>query len=156
MCTIYIIGLLNILVNLKGEVPTTALTNQPTDISAYLLYHFNQLVFYSIDPDTKSFPSKPKEGLAHVMYLEPKKGDALTYCLINVKTEKAIFCSNIRPASNPMFPNKRVTPISNGGEESKNVVYSMTDNLGESPSEIVMPKFAPDEFAWFNILERCS
>ena len=40
LCTLYVIGLLNILVNSKGVIPLQAVTGYHMDISAYLDFHF--------------------------------------------------------------------------------------------------------------------
>ena len=46
LCLLYVVALLNVLVNSKGAIPLAAVTGQVVDMFPFLSYHFWQEVFY--------------------------------------------------------------------------------------------------------------
>ena len=139
LCLLYIVALLNVLVNSKGAIPLAAVTGQVVDVSPFLSYHFWQEVFYEE-------PGKKPEKLGRWCGVADGKGDALTYWVLSSDSEKLVARSNIRPARDPLFPNRRARPddpLTDGGEvSSKPVLFALSDL---NPSAHGLPTFSPDE-----------
>jgi hypothetical protein len=154
LCALYVIGLLNVLVNSDGVIPKTAVTGQPTDCSAYLNYHFWQPVF------AEDHFHKSKEFLGLWVGVAENTGDALTYLVLNLKTGKVVPRSNVRPAKDPMFPNRSLRPdhtvisLSDGGEVKppSGPIYDVVDAGGVDPSEYKLPLFSPEELLGLTFL----
>ncbi len=150
LCTLFVIGLLNHLVNANGAVPMTLVTGEVTDVSAYLTFHFWQEVFVE-EPD-KSERLGRWVGVAH------DQGDKLTYLVLTHDTKQVVTRSNVRPAKDSMFPNRRERPansLPDGGEESSRpVLNSVSDAMGVDPSMIELPKFAPEELLGLTFLRE--
>ena len=153
LCTLFVIALLNHMVNpTTGKVPLTACFHIPTDISGFLDYVWWQKVYYEVHEH--AFPSETKEALAYWTGPAEKKGDFLTYQLVDCETEQVIYRSNIRPANDPMTVNKRASPPS-GGEKStpsNDFVYSFSDTIGVDPDDVKLPFFSPDELLGLTFL----
>ncbi len=98
----YVVLLLNHCVNGQGVIPNTAATGEFTDVSPFLEYHFWQEVFYE-NPEGG-------ESLGRWCGPAPRHGDVLTYAILNVSTDQIVYRSNVRPAKDPMFPNRNVRP----------------------------------------------
>ena len=94
---LYIIGLLNVPMNSKGQIPLTVVTGEQTDISPYLVFHFWQEEFVEV-------PGRG-EQLAHWCSPSLKQGDFLTYFILLEDTNQLVTQSNIHPAKDPLFPN---------------------------------------------------
>ena len=129
ICMLYVVGLLNVLANAKGEIPNTVLTGEVTDVSPYIDYHFWQPVFYEDHTDEK-------EKLGRWCGPTDRIGDALTYWVLTNDTHRLIARSNIRPAQDAMFPNRRERP------PQPAVVTNVQDFYDEP---VRLPKFSPDE-----------
>ena len=152
LCTLYVIYLLNHVSHEKlgGLTPITKAFGQETDISGLLTYHWYQPVYYGTYDDAE-FPSKSKEKLGRWVGMAEKQGDVLTHLVMTEDTQKVIARSAVRPASEPLFPNKRAEAAAkaaatpDGGEEtSKPRIYSISDQLEVDPSDMTLPLFSPD------------
>ena len=141
LCFLFVISLLNCLVNKNGEIPKSLVTGEVTDVSPFLTFHFWQEVFFE-QPDKT-------EQLGRWVGVAENVGDTLTYFVLTNDTEKVIARSNVRAAKDPLFPNRLVRPdnsLPDGGEvKSKPVLASANDLLNLDPSAQELPKFSPDE-----------
>ena len=104
LCTLFVISLLNHVVNVNGAIPQSLINGEITDISPYLTYHFWQEVFYE-QPDGNP------EALGHWVGPALKHGDKLTYMILTNDTKQVIIRSNILPAKDSLFPNLRARPV---------------------------------------------
>jgi hypothetical protein len=162
LCTLYVIYLLNHVAHdpLSGTTPITCAFSCETDVSALLSFHWWQPVYYA---DQAEFPSESNEKLGRWVGVAEKQGDALTYLVLTNDTQKVIARSAVRPASEPMFPNKRADDASAastpaGGEDSstsmpKQYIYSVADNLELNPSDVKLPLFSPEELLGLTFLK---
>ena len=98
LCLLYVVGLLNILSNLNGQIPLTVITGEQTNISPYLDFHFWQEVFFEV----------PGGGEQLACWYGPshKQGDFLTYFILLNDSEYVVTRSNVRNAKDPIFPNR--------------------------------------------------
>ena len=157
LCTLYVIYLLNHVVHEKlgGLTPITKAFGYEADISALLTFHWWQPVYYAADSD---FPSQSKEKLGRWVGVAEKQGDALTYLVLTDDTFQVIARSAIRPASDPMFPNKRAETVEGnlkpaGGESPSKYIYTVADKLGIDPTDLKLPLFSPDELVGLTFLK---
>ena len=97
LCTLYVIGLLNVLVNSKGVIPLQAITGYHIDIFPYLDFHFWGEVFVE-DP-------RGGEQLACWCGPSHKQGDFLTYHVLLSDTQQLVTHSNVCHAKDALFPN---------------------------------------------------
>ena len=148
LCTLFVIGLLNHLVNVNGVIPMTLITGEITDVSAYLSFHFWQEVFYEM-PDKK-------EALGRWVGIAHSQGDKLTYLVLSHDTKQVLTRSNVRAAKDTMFPNYRARPVNSmpdGGEVlHDSVLNSVSDVMGVDPSMLELPKFSPEELLGLTFL----
>ena len=100
LCTLYVIGLLNVLVNSKGLIPLQVITGYQVDILPYLDFHFWEEVFVE-DP-------RVGEQLACWCGPSTKVGDFLTYNVILNDTQQFVTRSNVRHAKDALFPNRQL------------------------------------------------
>ena len=154
---LYVIALLNHMTNSSGVVPITAVTGQVADVSGFLNYHFWQLEFFE----------EPNKVERLGLNISPKRGDVLTYNILTCDTNLLIKRSNIRPAQDPMHPNKRALPPAshlfkrnsplNRGEvvpSATPVLHSLSDAVGVDPSLMELPKFSTEELIGLNFLRE--
>ena len=153
LCTLFVISLLNCLVNANGAIPQSLVTGQVTDISPFLSFHFWQEVFFE-EPDKS-------ERLGRWVGVAPKQGDFLTYKVLTSDTKRVVTRSNVRPAKDPLFPNRRERqrngPILNddpGEVKDGPVLYSLADKLGVDESLIEIPKFSPEDLLGLTFLKE--
>jgi len=149
VCTLFVISLLNRLVNKNGLIPVSLITGQVEDISPWVTYHYWQEVFFE-EPD------KP-EAHGHWVGVAEKQGDFLTYQILSSKTLHIVARSNVRPAKDPMFPNFRARPGTShpaGGESDihQPILTSLSDQLGIESTELELPKFSPEELLGLTFL----
>ena len=100
---LFVVGLLNVLVNADGNVPEQMVMGQVVDVSPFLEFHYWDEVFCD------DFPSG-KERLGCWCGPADKKGDILTYWILLNDTGKLVACSNVRHAKDPLFPNWTLRP----------------------------------------------
>ena len=100
---LFVVGLLNVLVNTSGAIPEQLVTGEIIDVSPYLEYHFWEEVFCE---DVKS----GKECLGPWCGPCNKHGDILTYWILLNDTGQLVTHSNVRHAKDPLFPNQRESP----------------------------------------------
>ena len=100
---LFVVGLLNVLVNTNGAIPTQLVTGEIVDVSPYLEYHFWEEVFCE---DVKS----GKERLGCWCGPCHKRGDILTYWILLNDTGQLVARSNVRHAKDPLFPNRHAWP----------------------------------------------
>ena len=103
LCTLFVIGLLNHVVNANGAIPHSLVTGEMTDVSAYLSFHWWQEILYET-------PTK-QEALGRWVGVAHNVGDTLTYLVLTNDTQQVIVRSNVRPANDPNNPNQRLRPI---------------------------------------------
>ena len=145
LCTLFVLSLLNVIVNPNGVVPLSVVTNQMVDMSAFLSFHCWQEVFFE-EPDKS-------ERLGRWVGVAAKYGDILTYLVLTHDTERVVAQSNVRPAKDPVFPNRRArlatgTPRIDAGEMPLSlspVVHTVSDAMGVDSSMLEVPKFSPHE-----------
>ena len=96
LCLLYVVGLLNVLVNSKGLVPLTVITSKQTDISPYLDFPFWQEVFVDV----------PRGGEQLAWWSRPshKQGNFLTCYVLLDDTSRLVTCSNVHAAEDSLFP----------------------------------------------------
>ena len=146
LCLLYVIGLLNVLSNSKGCIPLTVVTGHITDISPYLDFHFWQKVFVEV----------PGGGEQLTRWCGPshKQGNFLTYFVLLDDTKQLVTRSNMRTATDPLFPNCTQCPNPSDGDTrvpaSKPVVSSIQDYYEEP---VHLPTFSPDELLGMTILK---
>ena len=151
LCLFFIIGLCNVLVNSKGQIPLSVMTNQVTDVSAYLQFHWWQEVFFE-QPDKS-------ECLGRWVGVAQDKGDALTYFVLTHDTQQVVVRSNVRPAKDPLFPNPSARPspdsgsLTAGGEAARStpVLMSLSDI---DPAALELPKYSPEELLGLTFLRE--
>ena len=97
LCTLFVVGLLNHLVNVNGVVPMTVVTGEITDVSPYLSFHFWQEVFYEQ-------PNKSGEALGRWVGVADGQGDKLTYLILTQDTKQVTTRSNVHAAKDPNVP----------------------------------------------------
>ena len=93
--------------NSNGEIPVAAQTGQIPDISKFMHFHFWQEVL------VESHRKDKTEELAHWCYPAEGVGDELTYMVLLTDSEQLVPRSNVRPATDPLYPNLRERPYSN-------------------------------------------
>ena len=79
------------------------------DFGALLLFYFWEKVYYKTTEP--SFPSDSTEKFGRFVGIAEHVGHALTFKVLTEDTNKVIYRSQIRSASNPLERNKRVDPI---------------------------------------------
>ena len=125
LCAIFVAMLMNVLPNSKGEIPESCITGQLTDVSRFSHFHFWQEVF--VDSNDKDHPG---EKLARWCYPADNVGDELTYWVLLNETQQLVARSNVRPANDPMFPNRRLRP----DPFLRHLTYRQGRNQTEGPS----------------------
>jgi len=150
LAVLFVVSLMNHMVNVNDVIPHSAVTGQATDISQFLSFHFWQEVFFEE-------PGKPERHGRWVGF-EPKKGDILTYSILPLDTGHVVTRSNVRPAKDPLFPNLRVRPGNSrpdggGLAQQQPVLMSLSDVMGLEPSELEIPKFSPTELLGLTFLQ---
>ena len=146
LCMLYVVSLLNVVVNSKCHIPCTILIGVITDISSYLDYHFWQEVFLD----------DPEDGEHQAYWCGPAhmQGDFLTYHVLLCDTYKLVQHSNICPVKDPLFPNhNQSSPPANGDITMMSpwpVVHSVSDSFSEP---IHLPVFSPEEFLGMRFIQ---
>ena len=107
LCILFVISLLNVVVNANGAIPNSVISGVVTDVSPFLTFHFWEEVFYE-EPDSS-------EKLGRWVGVA-SQGDVLTYQILTNDTQQVIVRSNVRRAKDPMFPNRRGSFPPDGGE----------------------------------------
>ena len=156
LCLLYCVALLNCLAtaSLDWETPTYRATGQRPDISAFLIFHFNEKVLYAVD---NCFPSASPEKLGFYMGPAQHQGDALTHLVLTADTDQVIARSAVRKFNDPRNPNFRAVEDLNtkdGGD--KPVLQSTADIRGLSidPSGLRLPKFSPEELIGLSFIKE--
>ena len=93
--------------NSNGEIPLAVQTGQIPDISKFMHFHFWQEVL------VESHRKDKTEELARWCYPAEGVGDELTYMVLLTDSEQLVPRSNVRPATDPLYPNLRERPYSN-------------------------------------------
>jgi hypothetical protein len=152
LAALFVIGLLNVCSSdsLNNNTPHTKVYGTLGDLSPYLQFCWWEPVFYSADD---SFPAtKERAGI----WAGPaeKQGDALTYLIVDGKTEQVVTRSVVRTALDPMLPNHRALPnvleLPKDDKELKEappIVKDAYDHFGVDPETgaIKIPNFSPEE-----------
>ena len=153
LCMLYVICLLNHLVNVNGVIPKTVVTNEVTDTSAFLQFHFWQEVFYE-DHVSEG------EKLGRWVGIAEKQGDALTYLVLTSDTQQVIVRSNVRAAKDAMFPNRlqrppdNHSPIAGGEVNQRPAILSLADVPDIDPAMLELPTFSPEELLGLTFLKQ--
>ena len=157
---LFVIPLLNHVVNAKGIVPYTAIFGEQADVSPFLSFHYWQEVFYEL-------PEKKGEALGRWIGPALTKGDKLTYWVLTNDTQQLIARSNVRAAKDPLFPNLHSRPpdshlpVSSSAPEGENaavsqkpVVFLLSDTLPADSGSLEVPKFSPAELLGLTFLRE--
>ena len=146
LCTLYVIGLLNVLINSKGLIPLQVVTGYQVDISPYLDFHFWEEVFVE-DP-------RGGEQLARWCGPSTKVGDFLTYNVLLNDTQQLVNRSNVRHAKDALFPNRQLRPTPSDGNTSVPVEAPVLTSIQDFYEELLnLPKFAPEELIGMTFLK---
>ena len=158
LAAIFTLQLFLVIPNANGEIPNTVVTGRPTDISKFTHFHFWQEVFVESHKDGQ------KEELARWCFPADDVGDELTYWVLLNETEQLVPRSNVRPATDPLYPNLRKRPTetqdSRPSRPTVETVHddattNLNDTSGEEPAiynmqdrydvPLKLPRFAPEE-----------
>jgi hypothetical protein len=115
LCTLFVIGLLNVLANQNGEIPHSIVTGQVTDVSPYLSFHFWEEVLVSNDDNSD-------EEMARWCGPADNVGDILTYYVLLHRSKRLVVRSNVRPAKSALFPNRRAQERARRAADQRNGV----------------------------------
>ena len=122
LCTLFVIGLLNVLANQNGEIPNSIVTGQVTDVSPYLSFHFWEEVLVS-NADNSD------EEMARWCGPADNVGDILTYYVLLHKSKRLVVRSNVRPAKSALFPNRRAQERARQAADQRNGVSDGEENV---------------------------
>jgi hypothetical protein len=136
--------------NVKN-VPLTALLGITVDISVLLRYHFWQKVYFkAVKP---GFPSDSKERLGHIVGISEHVGHALTWKILDTETNKVLYRSLCRPATEDKL-NLRIDKP--GGESTsvrpliKSKTFDRDDDTDETSSPDTNEGTSPVEHGEFS------
>ena len=135
---LFVVRLLNILVNTNGAIPEQLVTGEIVDVSPYLEYHFWEEVFCE---DIKS----GKEHLGRWCGPCHKRGNILTYWILLNDTGQLVARSNVCHAKDPLFPNRHARPP----PEQHPLLETVLDQFDEP---ISLPTFSPEELIGMTFL----
>ena len=146
LCTLYVIGLLNVLVNSKSVIPLQAVTSYHIDISPYLDFHFWEEVFVE----------DPRGGKQLACWCGPshKQGDFLTYHVLLSDTQHLVTRSNVHHTKDALFPNRRERPTPADGDTSAPVEAPVLTSIQDFYDDAIkLPKFSPEELIGMTFLK---
>jgi len=156
LALLFCVTLLNHLASasLDWETPIYKATGQRPDISAFLIFHFNEKVLYAVD---NCFPSASPEKIGFYMGPAEHQGDILTHLVLTADTDKVIARSAVRKFNDPRNPNFRAEdppiPEDRGADP---VLQSTADIRGLSidPSGLRLPKLSPEELLGLTFIKE--
>ena len=152
LCLLYTVYVLNRLSteSLQWKTPMEAAFGQKPDISALLAFRWWEPVYYA-QHDT--FPN-PKEMTGRIVGVAEHQGDAMTWLVLDDKSQKVLARSAVRTALDPNSPNLRADFMSDSGEFSTHKpIISTSDVIGhKDPSSLKLPKFFPEELIGLTFL----
>ena len=133
LCLMHVCYLLNHISSaaLDGHTPLYKLSGSKPDISALLLFHFYQKVFYSTFDHT--FPQS-EERAGYWVGVADNIGDALTFKILDAKTNRLINRSSVR-ADNVTQPNKRADTDFPPKDGESNFIPHKEDNAVQDLQE---------------------
>jgi hypothetical protein len=105
--------------------PNQSLTGQTQDISKFLHFSFYEPVYYH--PYSDAFPSASNEEKGWWVGIATTVGDALTY-MIQTKTNKAIYLSDIRSALTPATRNHHLSSLGGSHHPPLMVIKYLSDH----------------------------
>jgi hypothetical protein len=154
VCTTFITLLLNHTVGANGKIPGATFKSEVSDVSMFVGSHWNEPIF-NADHDAPSFPN-PSEKSGRWFGPHTHCGDVLTYKILkNEETGKLLTRSPIRSARDPLYVNKRDNATAHDGEkEAKEQLRLESEHIGPDPSEVHLPRFAPDELPGMTSLHK--
>ena len=156
LCLLFCVSLLNHVASesLGWETPLYKAKGQRPDISAFLIFHFNEKVLYAVD---NCFPSASPEKTGFYMGPAEHQGDTLTHLVLTSDTDQVIARSAVRKFYDPANPNLRAmdNPQPNDGGD---VLQSTADLRGLSidPSGLKLPKLSPEELIGLTFLKATN
>ena len=123
LCMMYVLFIMNRMAtsSLGDRTPHERLWNSTPDISMITRFQFWEPVYYSIDKDTKEFPSLPSELKGRFVGFSEDVGHAMTYKVLTDDTQKVIYRSRIRSAVGEFQKNFRLEDIDKFEEYVKSV-----------------------------------
>jgi hypothetical protein len=89
---------------LDGHTPLYKLNGNKPDISALLLFHFYQQVYYSTYD--QHFPESSEEKAVYWVEIAESVGDAVAFKILDAESQRIVNRSSVRPATSE-HPNKR-------------------------------------------------
>jgi len=129
LCMQYVTFILNHSYNATIDaVPLQVATGSTCDISPLLRFTFWEKVYFK--HDDSDFPSDTKEGSGRFVGIAQHVGHAMTFMILTDDTQKVIFRSGVRTATDPTTRNLRLDPII--GETSPHIIKSRHDNHATS------------------------
>ena len=166
LCTLFVIGLFNVLSHHGGMTPTQTVTGRIPDISPYLAFTFRQRVYHSAGPSDRTFPGdSSNERTGFWMGPAHDCGDILTYMILDEITDKIVFRSEVRSAKDPKTQNLRAeeathrATLETGEEVSTPQVQSLNDIIEQlkATENIDIPNrstlhYSPDEMVGLTFL----
>ena len=160
LAALFTLELFLVLPNADGLIPHTVVTGQPTDISKFMHFHFWQEVF------VESHKEGQREELARWCYPARDVGDELTYWVLLTESERLVARSNVRPATDPLYPNLKLRPKTEPKQEShparptvetvdEDDTQELSGTSGENVQEGQDPKiYSKDEPTIYNLQDR--
>jgi transposase InsO family protein len=123
--------------------PIQVLTGTTPDISVLLRFSFYEKVYFKTEEP--SFPSDSPESIGYMVGIAEHVGHAMTYKVLDPKTNTVLFRSELRSAQSPTDPNKRLD--ASDGEESTppTIIKPRSDKLEKDSDENLSLIYDRDE-----------
>jgi hypothetical protein len=146
LCVTYVCYVFNHLAHesLDHRTPLEVLTGSTPDISVLLQFHFWEPVYYRIEDAT--FPSGGTEQQGHFVGIADSVGDALTYKILNDRTNRILYRSSVRSAAISGQTNLRLA--SQDGENGPKPINFIKSRRTENQNSYAikeLPGFTPDD-----------
>ena len=160
---LFVVGLLNVLASSDGRrpPPLQRVYGQQVDVSAYMTYHFWELVYYT--EDDEPFPSKSEEKLGRWLGPAENVGDFLTYKILSLDTMQVLFRSRVRSAEDITAPNRKAlsdTVLGEPGSDTELKAALATEilnrlNSKDENGETYKPAvYSPEELVGLTVLRE--
>ena len=120
--------------SLDKAIPMTILTGVTQDISILLCFHWYEKVYFRANES--SFPSESPEQSGYFVGFAENVGNALTFAILTIDTNKIIYRSEVRSATDPKSINLR---SDNWGvhqqdkPETEEIIKSRNDGSNKPP-----------------------
>jgi Reverse transcriptase (RNA-dependent DNA polymerase) len=129
LCIEYICYIMNHMSseNLDWKTPLQLLTGETSDISAITKFVFWERVYYT--KANNDFPSESNEEQGWFVGIADSVGDAMTFKVLSMKTNRILYRSNVRTATDTSKPNKRVANVDHPSHKESIFIRSRSDDV---------------------------